>query len=164
MTARTYGAKYEDGLNVTEIAKRVRADISDAVKAGTLPKIATSVRISRYSMGQSVSVTVTATPAGFQIHNAARLAATLKNPNGHVEHPWMSDEGRALMNALEAIVDAYNYDGSDSMTDYYDVNFHASVTFGGELSEIHRDVLTLELRAAGKPRVHVVADCVEVAS
>ena len=96
--------------------------------------------------------------------NAARLAATLKNPNGHVEHPWMSDEGRALMNALEAIVDAYNYDGSDLMTDYYDVNFHASVTFGGELSEIHRDVLTLELRAAGKPRVHVVADCVEVAS
>jgi len=58
---RYRGAKYEDGLDVAEIAKRVRADIKAARKFGELDLPVTakvSVRIDRYSLGCSLHVHV----------------------------------------------------------------------------------------------------------
>lgn len=66
---RGEGAKYDSSLNVVEIAKRIRADIKAAITAGTIPAIKTSVRISRYSMGRSIDVTITETP--FEVLNPA---------------------------------------------------------------------------------------------
>lgn len=71
-----------------------------------------------------------------------------------------SDDAEEAAN--QALLEAYNHDGSDSMTDHFDVHFYGSVDFGGTVTERSRDRLTLELRAAGKPRIHLTADCSEV--
>ncbi len=34
---------------------------------------------------------------------------------------------KALAKAIRAIMDSYNYDGSDAMTDYFDVRFYGNV-------------------------------------
>jgi len=46
----------------------------------------------------------------------------------------LSDEGRALDTQLEAMISAYNFDGSDSMTDYFHVNFYGHVNIAGAMT------------------------------
>jgi hypothetical protein len=98
MMTKTIGTKYEQtkDLDIAQIAKLVRQDIAAEVKAGLLPKVKYSVRISRYSMGQSLDVTI-------------------------------GQADRSPIQRIEAIVFAYNYDGSDSQTDYFDNRFYTHI-------------------------------------
>lgn len=128
----SYGSKYNRDLDIAQIAKLVRADIKAAVKEGTLPKgFKASVRISRYSMGQSLNVTVKAAP-GVTIMNPLRLA----HEESGSREVMTRDE---LLDTVKSIVDAYNYDGSDSQSDYYNVNFYGFVDFAHELEQSERD-------------------------
>jgi len=129
-----YGAKYEKGLQVVEIAKRIRADIKAAIASGEIPAIKTSVRISRYSMGRSIDVTITEAP--FAVINPEWVQA--RNEGVSV---WELDnidkftaEASRVFDVVESIRAAYNYDRSDSMTDYYDVNFGGGVSFDWKLT------------------------------
>jgi hypothetical protein len=122
-TSISYGSKYQKDLGVVAIAKLVRIDIRAAIKAGNLPKgLKCSVRIDRYSMGQSLDVTVKACPG------ACPLDAT--------GFPRRDDATLAL---LRTIVAAYNFDGSDLMSDYYHVNFSSSVSYCHELRAAWRE-------------------------
>jgi hypothetical protein len=124
-----YGEKYQRGMDVAEIAKRIRGDIKAAVRVGRLPIARYSVRIERYSMGRSVNVTLDQVP--FQIPNEARVRRDVFEP--YTFHPvellLHSEEARALLAAVEDIVKAYNFDGSDSQSDHFNVNFYSDVTF-----------------------------------
>jgi hypothetical protein len=61
-----------------EIAKLIRNDIKAAVKAGKLPTgIKVSVTTDTYSMGSSIRVSVRELPAGYPLHNPARIAYVL---------------------------------------------------------------------------------------
>lgn len=128
----TIGSNYEatKDCSLVELANHIRADI----KALAIPGLKVSVRISRYSMGRSIDLTVTAAP--FAAEFADMLAesslveeiVTRRRQQG-IRMPWLTDEGRDLHAKLEAIHASYNYDNSDMMTDYYQVRFAGSVSF-----------------------------------
>lgn len=129
-TTKFRGAKYDENLDVAEIAKRIRADIK-ADKS--LPKgLKVRVRISRYSMGQSIALTWEMT-GEWTLHNPARLAWDAENPHGYSGHApeeakaRYSVTSRILSEKLEAIANAYQDSESDIHTDYHNCNFHLSV-------------------------------------
>lgn len=118
--AAAKGSRYEatKTLDVAAIAKLVRADLR---ALGSVAKFRVTTK--RYSMGQSITIEI----AGYNRHasddvRAAQEAAKLPCP-------WMTREAVALADRCEAILDAYNYNRSDSMTDYSDVKFHGHVNW-----------------------------------
>lgn len=125
------GSKYNRDLDVAEVAKLLRKDIAAARKDGSLALPAhakVSVRIDRYSMGCSIDVVVRGcTPA--ELWNVPGADAD------YVDGEWTSyGGGRTPMREaadakLNELLNAYKRDNSDSMTDYYDVNFAGHVTF-----------------------------------
>lgn len=130
MTEMTKGAKFEAGMDIAEIAKRVRKDLKAAQAAGELPADATfSVTIDRFSGGQSLGVTILGMPdswtyvsPGLEPNYAENIPA-----NG-----GQTDEATAATRKVEGIVFAYNYDGSDIQSDYFNVNFYSSVKIRDE--------------------------------
>ncbi len=122
-----YGQAYERDLDVVEIAKRVRSQLKTqaASKHSPLAGSKISVRISRYSMGQSIDVKV-------GIHGPTGVDTEEDETDNRREgkpYPWLTDSARAATSTAQQILDAYNFDGSDSMTDYFHVNYygHAEV-------------------------------------
>lgn len=137
MSTITYGSKYSKGVDVAEIAKSVRADIKAAIKAGELPAIKVGVTVSRYAGGRSLRLNVTACPV--DIMNPARVLADAANPHAYpTVREVHTEEGRAILAHLESIVGAYNFDGSDTQSDYFHVNFYAHVGFSSELERAQR--------------------------
>ena len=120
-----------DGLDTAQIAARIREEIKEAVKAGTLPKAKYSVRTDRYSMGSSISVDATGLP--FPVLNPdafiVRPGETWLSFNSDRFRTRLTPEAQKVERTLNAIVDAYHWDKSDSSTDYYNERFarHVSV-------------------------------------
>jgi hypothetical protein len=118
-----------EGLDTAEIAALIRQDIKEAVKRGQLPKAKYSVRTDRYSMGSSIDVVVSGLPF------------PVINPDAFIVQPgasWVTfDSSRyrsrftpaaqEVERKLNAIIDAYHWDKSDSMTDYYHERFARNV-------------------------------------
>jgi hypothetical protein len=134
---RTYGAKYQQvrGLRLAEIAKLMRADIKLARKIGlkaaepgaiAIPDpiaeaptgIKFSVTTQMYSGGGSIDITIKNIPADW--------GYTEEDHGDHIRKiptPALKD----LADELAAIHRAYNYNGSDITTDYFDVNYYGGV-------------------------------------
>lgn len=141
MTDIVYGSKYEHGLDTAEIAKRIRVDIKHAIQTGALPKgLKTSVRLRRFSGGSAIDAEVVGVPANFVILNPERLTYEREHPHssGAMTFPIFTKEMYAVVDALKAIHVAYNYDGSDIMTDYFRVHFYGGVTVDYRLVEAER--------------------------
>lgn len=119
---RKYGDKYEAGLSVVGIAKRYRSDLKAAIKAGTLPAGIKCSVVTRNH--RSINVEVLELPTWF------RLTSGEWGRDGYAQK---SRESIELVQLLRTMLDAYNYDGSDIMRDYFDVNFYSSVTIDPEL-------------------------------
>lgn len=137
-TERSYGAKYESTKNLRrpEIAKLVRKDIKAAVEASELPRGKYSVTCKSFAGGGSIDVRISDLELGGErLMNAGRIRWDLENPHsGHWDCPsdyrWQhSDWARGVKAAVEKMLGAYNYDGSDSMTDYFDVRFYGHADF-----------------------------------
>lgn len=162
MYEKTYGSKYgdlkrltgKDWASAADIAKLIRADIKAAVKAGDLPavfaghKVAYAVTVENYSMGRSIDITVRGVP------EAART--TERDVYGHGYMTTVDTaEAVALKAKLKWYHEAYNYDGSDIMTDYFDVNYYGSVEFESDWSRGERErrnARAKELKANPKPK------------
>jgi hypothetical protein len=149
-TTKTTGSKYEEtrNLNIAQIAKLVRADLKADSKAGRLPKgVKYSVRISNYSMGCSLTVTVKAVPEGFEIVNPLR--AQLDRDEPHFAYhtltatdprlPRLTDQAVKLVADLTELVNVYNRKDIDIMTDYYNVAFNESIGFDPDLERADRE-------------------------
>ena len=150
MSERVYGAKYEKDLGTVEIAARFRADVKAAIAAGDLPKgLKLSVTVDKYSGGSSIRVAVKAAP--FRVMSAAYILDeeqarwTFADGDGRVGHvkryAWHTRKAVILHERLTAMLAAYNHDGSDSMTDHFDVKFYVHVDVGGELERVERDAI-----------------------
>lgn len=138
------GSKYEAtrDLDIKDIAKRVRADIKQAIKVGRLPKgTKTSVKIDRFSMGQALDITIKAIPV--EIYNPNYAKATKGFTDYHCEEAsnvrqsegQYSQDLQSAIKALECIGHAYNRDNSDSMSDYSDVRFYLRVDVDYDVRE-----------------------------
>jgi hypothetical protein len=114
-----------EGLGTTQIAARIRDDIKEAVRSGVLPKAKYSVRAAKYSMGSSVTVVASNLP--FEVLNpeafvVERGANWMTFDRAHHRSRFTPD-AEALEQKLNAIVDAYHWNRSDSSIDYYNERF-----------------------------------------
>ncbi len=146
MSNKTYNAKYDPKLSVKEIAVRIRADIKEEIARGNIPAIKTSVRSDR----NAIDVTIVSWPHDFQVANPERVIHDHLHPNrpGFVDErvlPLHTEEAQALHKHIERLRNAYNYDGSDPMTDYSDVNYYGSTQFGWEAERAERQALLRKL-------------------
>lgn len=135
MYERSYGYRYDEvrDLTTTEIARRIRTDIKTAVAEGLLPHHWTySVRSPH---GTSIDVEVRDCadawkPCDGSCHDVWCKAKRLPEyAHAATEHEMLSDDAKAAKMTLERIHGAYNYDGSEIQTDYFDVRYYGHVEF-----------------------------------
>jgi hypothetical protein len=135
MSKKHTGSRYEEtrGESRTAIAARIRADIKALVKSGKLPKGKYSVRTRSYAGGGSIDVSISDLAVS-RVMNPAREEYLAANPHANWATlpaeavPHYSPAVMSVHAAIEAIHDSYNYNNSDSMTDYFDVRYYGSVT------------------------------------
>lgn len=149
------GAKHEatKSLSTVEIAKRMRADIKEAINAGRLPKgLKVSVRSDSFSGGCSIDIRVTALPEDFRIVAPLYLQWAIDNPQEYrygrapfPHHETVTPECADLLAKLKAIHGSYNRDNSDAMSDYFDVRYYGDAGLDWQL----RDAMQ---RAEGLPK------------
>lgn len=137
------GAKWQDRREFAETAKLVRADLKAAGVVAT-------VRLSRYSMGRSLTVIVTP-PAGMPLASVLRVRQDLRlaplDERG-CPAPFRTPESAAFLASVEAMVDAYNRSWNDKHQD-----FHAHVEFVAGAFEADRDRIEAALTAAYKTAI-----------
>lgn len=119
------GKKYDYNLDIKEIAKRVRKQIKEK-----FPDITVSVTIRRFSGGQSMDMEIKKLPFipySFAFIDLIEQQQTIHPKTDHLIRTNQSMYNEAytkLVDALKSMANAYNYDNSDPMTDYFDVNFY----------------------------------------
>ena len=145
MYERDYGYKYHEVreyAGAAEIAKAIRADIKQAKAEGLLPRDwSYSVRSSNFAGGCAIDVTVNG-PREAIIVDEDMTRCPVDGRNGRPMcqpgfHRWAKCEGARHLTelaevtemTLKRIHDAYNHDGSESMTDYFDVRYYGQVNF-----------------------------------
>jgi hypothetical protein len=140
---RSYGAKYDHTgrMDIADIAKLVRADIKLARKIaqqtaepgslaivdtlGNAPaQIKFGVRVSRFSGGCALDITIKNIPDNWWV----------ERNNGRERGKFGSPALKAVAAELRQIMDAYNHNGSDLLTDYFDVRFYGHVLSEGGLT------------------------------
>ena len=140
---RWYGTRYAEtsNLSLTDIAKLIRAEIKIAMKlakvdagpgalavmdpfTGIPAGLKIGVRTQYYSGGGSINVTVRGIPAEWGWTEEPDYRGYGDGRMREVATPAL----QALAKAVKGIMNSYNYDGSDSMVDYFDVRFYGHVT------------------------------------
>lgn len=123
-----YGQRYlggrakEDVHDATEISKLVRRDIKRAQEFGALPEnLEYFTSTSKFAGGQSISVRVDG------IKDEQRYAE-LEPGFKHGRHPWASELDRTL----DIIGNQWQDDQSDTMQDYFQVNYYFQVELPDE--------------------------------
>lgn len=139
--APRYGSRYselgENSYDNTLIAKNIRTDIKNAIKAGDLPQ---GLKVSVRKSGGAINVEVTGLPDGFDLFTPEFLQ--WEREGAHLDHRHSparyNREGSALMAAINRYVDAYNFDKSDRMTDYHNVNYYSFVRVDSDLEKAEK--------------------------
>lgn len=155
-TDRAYGIRYGtmEGayMSAADIAKLMREDIRLEVSVGALPGKPGnySVRVHNYSGGRSIRIEARDLPDMWQtcdgiVPGSADEYGARACPDawcaGHNDpvyakhartHRTLTVEARRILKILEAIHGAYNHDGSDVMTDYFDVNYYGEASIEDE--------------------------------
>lgn len=124
-----YNSKYNSDLSIADIAKAIRADLK-----AEFPGWKFSVRKTRYN---SIDVYVSFAPVS--LYNPEWVK--LNKENSHDYHvKRYNSAGNALIDKVEQIADAYNFDGSDIQSDYFHVNYYlyVNVDYSFQCSEIER--------------------------
>jgi hypothetical protein len=132
------GKKYDSNLTLTEISKRIKAEIKLARKYGageatpgslaTVDPIGQAPAGIKFSVRQphygAIDITLSNLPAAW-----AWERGYLQSHAGPIgKETWVETSAlRALKVELKLLMSAYNYDGSDVMTDYFDVRFYGDV-------------------------------------
>lgn len=175
MYERSYGELYDGSLTTVQIAAKIRAEVKRRVKAGELPADwKYSIRSDSFAGGSAIRINATS-PRPVYLASWGPLHV----PSWATEFPiivelpikgeWKScavrqhgwhvtredvevPEAKSVREQLEALHAAYNHNGSDIMTDYFDVNYYGTVeleTFGGWQARYERD-LNADLAAAAR--------------
>ncbi len=126
--------------DTAEIARRVRSDIQEAVRANALPPADYSVRTSKYSMGSEINV-VAKLPFPVLNPDAFRLEGGHVSFNRDSFRTRYTARAETVLATLEAIVKAYHWDRSDLSSDYHHSRFSYDVQLyeGDEVKAIEAD-------------------------
>ena len=123
------GSNYEHYQNITDVAKKLRKWMKEE-----FPKCKFSVRISRYSMGQSMTVALMAAP--FSVFTGGYWKEDIDAGYRQVNHYYiendecLTEKAKAVLKKVAARVSSFNYDDSDSMIDYFDTDFYFHLEVG----------------------------------
>lgn len=142
--------------SAAEIAKHIRADIKAAIKVGSLPGAPRNYRVQSktFSGGQSINIravgldgmwqqcdgTIPGTQDVYTDENGdirfgpadtcrdywCKAGGAHKDLPGADYHQTITVEGRRVLVLLEGMHAAYNHDGSDIQTDYFDVRYYGT--------------------------------------
>lgn len=121
--------RQNENLGIKEIAANVRKALK-----GKYPDCTFSVTISRYSGGQSLSISLMAAP--FDVFTDAVDEYTKKSQHDQVNHYYIGESNRYTEKAKEVLLFAnraandYNFDDSDGMIDYFHTNFYLHLNIG----------------------------------
>lgn len=154
--SQTYfvGAKYDKGLRAKDIAKLLREEVKTAIKAGTLPAMKLSITTSGYR-----SINVTVMEIDTVVMNPERIAKEQAvGPSVHVadcHYPIFNETGKSILDTLRSMVMQYNYDRSDSQSDYFDTNFYCWPNFAGQVTRTQREAIEAELAGGNAPTLSV---------
>lgn len=129
MTQRNFeGSKYQStkDLSIREIAALIRKDLK---KYPTKDGYKFSVRSEVFRGGQSIAVTIRSIPEDIAVETSEFVTWREQNPHSsYLGAPQRySDELTALIDDVKDIVNAYNFDNSDSSSDYFHQNFYDSI-------------------------------------
>jgi hypothetical protein len=125
MYEKVYGDKYNDKLNLKDIAKLIRQDIKKHVEMGCLPAGKYSVIMRHWS---SISITVKNTE-DIDIYTPEYVEDVKNNVAVRDWRKAYTLAAEDTIKTMERIAWAYNYDGSEIQTDYFNVNFYLNVSF-----------------------------------
>jgi len=126
------GSEYKNHryTSIKEIAKLVRAKLKNEC-----PGCKFSVQKESYSMGQSLHVSLMSGPFDAFVADSERGYAqlneyTLQDPYEEVQESILSKEAYETAQKALFITKKFNYDDSDAMIDYFDVNFYLHLDIG----------------------------------
>jgi len=122
------GNKYDQvkNLDVKDIAKLIRTDLKQ------FKDCKFSVSIQRYSGGRSIHIKLMNT------NNLKRFVNVHYNSTDKDRLNFSKD----FKERLESIVNQYNYDKSDPMTDYFNVNFYSHIDIDYNFQKSIEDKIT----------------------
>lgn len=126
-------------MDLKDIAKEIRKNLKTE-----FPKCTFSVRIERYSMGQSLTMSLMKTP--FEVFTEDRdTAGNIQNKEyaqlnqyqfsgefneGISNGTYLTREAWDVLKKASEIGNARNWDNSDPQTDYFDVNYYFNIHIG----------------------------------
>lgn len=141
----TTGEKFDpDMYDAAEIAKHIRADVKSAYDAGLLPAGTTvAVTTDKYSMGQSINMVLRGVPDN-------KVRSFMRLPEAGEVNEW-TPYSKALDKVMERLVDAYNKQDVDSMTDYSHVRYYGFSRIETEHEAAWRTEQTARRKAARTP-------------
>lgn len=118
---RWMGSNYK-GQHVTEIVELIRQWLKE-----TYPRYKFSVRRENYN-----SIYIRLMQADFEAFTPESGVTTYKdiNPYHIGSETELTDRAREVMENVCAFVQSYNFDDSDSMTDYFHTNFYLNLSIG----------------------------------
>ena len=114
-----YGADYDGSLDVKDIAKLVRKALKDE-----LPGFKFSVNIDRFSGGSALRIGLVDVPAYFVMAEYSEEYRRIYGRDGIAYSKGLSE----LFEKAKEIAERWNYDDSNSMVDYFSVNYYVSVS------------------------------------
>jgi len=122
------GNKYEQfkSMDIKEIAKFIRNDLKQ------FKDCKFSVSIQRYSGGRSVHVKLMSST------NLKRFVNIKYDSTQETRFNFSKD----FKEKVESIINQYNYDKSDPMTDYFNVNFYSHFNIDYNFQKLIEDKIT----------------------
>jgi hypothetical protein len=135
MYERSYGYRYDEASGgAVDVAKLIRRDIKQAVEEGLLPaRWAYSVRSDSSAISVDVRDCADAWRACDGGRDCRNVWCAARNDPAYAHaasaHDVLTDEGEAARMTLKRIHGAYNHDGSEVQTDYFDVRYYGGVDF-----------------------------------
>lgn len=101
-------------LSTTEIAKLVRQDVSKVFNKKDGWKI--SITSEYFAGGSAINLRVKESPI------------LLEKYDEDLGYKVLNQEGKRIYKELKKLVDAYNFDGSDTQSDYFHRNYYSHVS------------------------------------
>lgn len=129
------GDNYDSSLSTTEIAKLIRQYVKQAY-----PLHKFSVTREYFSMGSAIHVTLMEAPhpvfvagkepKGDHVQNAPAYFEERNWAFGDEPRCVLTEQAKAVLRDVQAFINSYNFDDSDSMIDYFHTNFYSDLDIG----------------------------------